>query len=106
VLRAGSKPKIDMSFGKKSTILSRIKAFLPELEAANRDLVAGSSAGRKLELDDDEALHQPHVEVNLFTVKEHDSTTESKSEFQHGDTRPSPTEEISETAEHSLIQEI
>jgi hypothetical protein len=63
VLRAGSKPKIDMSFGKKSSILSRVQAFLPELEAANRDLVAESSAGRKLELDDDEALDQPHVEV-------------------------------------------
>ena len=63
VLRAGSKPKIDMSFGKKSSILSRVQAFLPELEAANRDLVAEGSAGRKLELDDDEALNQPHVEV-------------------------------------------
>jgi hypothetical protein len=59
VLRAGSKPKIDMSF-KQSSILSRVRAFLPELEAANKDL---ATADRKLELDDDEALDQPHVEM-------------------------------------------
>jgi len=102
VLRTGGKPKINMSFSNKSSILSRIQAFLPELEAANRDMVAGSSAACKLELDDDEALDQPHVEVNLFTVKEHDATTEPKSECQSGDEPPLP----SETADHSLIQEI
>ena len=82
VLRAGSKPNIDMSFGKNSSLLSRVRAFLPELEASNRVLVTESSEGphsRKLELDDDEALDQPHVEMvgpgsclnTLLTASEH-----------------------------------
>jgi hypothetical protein len=61
VLRAGSKPKIDMSFGQQSSILSRVQAFLPELDAANRKLAAESNA--ELYLSDDQIMNMPHVEL-------------------------------------------